>query len=231
MEPGVFSGALPAPLNGGGLTSGLALGGPVGAPFRLTATGGGATSGPEATNVEPTHDPDVPSGVAGVAPVSEHDEAGGTPWAGLSGDELAVDALPQLVRKPWRRLVRAITALGDDPADEELHDIRIRAKRLRYACEAVAVVVGKPAARLAKDAATLQGVLGDQHDAVVAEEWLREASRGAKGVSALVAGQLIAGERAAQRLGREEWGEPARRVTSPEHRVWLRRGPARRIVP
>jgi CHAD domain-containing protein len=133
--------------------------------------------------------------------------------------------MPQLVRKPWRRVVRAINELGPEPRDEALHDIRIRAKRLRYACEAVAVVVGKPAIRLAKDAAALQGVLGDQHDAVVAEDWLRGASRSAKGAAALVAGQLIAGERAAQQLGRDEWLAPARRVASPEHRVWLRRSP------
>jgi CHAD domain-containing protein len=144
-------------------------------------------------------------------------------WAGLHADDLAAEVLPQLVRKPWRRVVRAINELEPDPPDEALHEIRIRAKRLRYACEAVAVVVGKPAVRLAKDAAALQGVLGDQHDAVVAEEWLREASRTAKGTSALVAGQLIAGERAAQVAGRDEWSVPARRVVSSDHRVWLNR--------
>ena len=62
---------------------------------------------------------------------------------------------------------RAVAALGPDPADEALHEVRIRAKRLRYACEAVAEVVGRPAADLARAAADLQGVLGDFHDAIV----------------------------------------------------------------
>jgi CHAD domain-containing protein len=247
-ESGVFSGALPAPRSGGGMVGRSALGGPVGAPFRLT---GATETVPSASDVtgEPDSDldwldsdeaeddgelgefadrPAVPEqGVApgGIDPpetaVEPADPATG--WAGLTGDELASEALPQLVRKPWRRLVRAINDLAPEPVDEALHDIRIRAKRLRYACEAVAMVVGKSATRLAKDAAALQGVLGDQHDAVVAEDWLRDASVGAKGLSALVAGQLIAGERGAQQLGRDEWGELARRVTNPEHRVWLRK--------
>ena len=80
---------------------------------------------------------------------------------------------------PWRHLARAVAALGPHPADEALHEIRIRAKRLRYACEAVADVVGKPAVELARAAADLQGVLGDFHDAIVAEDWLRDASAAA----------------------------------------------------
>ena len=39
--------------------------------------------------------------------------------------------------------------------------------------------MGKPAAELARAAADLQGVLGDFHDAIVAEEWLRTATAGA----------------------------------------------------
>ena len=52
------------------------------------------------------------------------------------------------------------TTLGDDPPDEELHAVRIRAKRCRYAAEAVAPAVGKPAKRFAAAVAEVQEVLG-----------------------------------------------------------------------
>ena len=85
---------------------------------------------------------------------------------------------------PWKKLAKAVKALDDPPPDEELHAVRIRAKRCRYAVEAVAPVVGKEAKRIASAVAGLQGVLGDHQDAVVAEGWLREAARGAGRVQA-----------------------------------------------
>jgi hypothetical protein len=198
-------------------------GGRWGTPWRLTAAldvepapaSVWAPASPEA----PAPSPEAPTDAG--EPASGLGEPSPAPpsWAGIDGDERAADALPRLVRQPWRRLRRAINELGTDPPDLELHEVRIRAKRVRYAAEAVAVVVGSPATRLAKDAAALQEVLGDHHDAVVAEEWLRQASRAAKGPSALVAGQLIAGERADQRLGRDEWWEPAKRVMDKQHQA------------
>jgi len=221
-----FSGTLPAPLNGGAVAEGAASG-PVGAPFRLAAP---VTALEVSLAVVPDLVP--PPLETEPAPAGPGDgdnrPPSGSLWAGVDPDDLASEALPRLVRKPWRRVVRAINELDPHPPDEALHEIRIRAKRLRYACEAVAVVVGKPATRLAKDAAALQGVLGDQHDAVIAEEWLREASRTAKGPAAIVAGQLIASERAAQAACRTEWSAPAQRVISDEHRVWLNRKTLRR---
>jgi CHAD domain-containing protein len=84
-----------------------------------------------------------------------------------------------LVLRPWKRLRKAVTGLSPSPDDQALHQVRIKAKRARYAAEAAAVAVGKPAERFAKVVAELQDVLGDHHDAVTAEAWLREA--GAEG--------------------------------------------------
>ncbi|MDQ1496776.1 MAG: hypothetical protein QOI86_116, partial [Actinomycetota bacterium] len=39
--------------------------------------------------------------------------------------QAAADALPGLVRRPWRRLARAVKALPEIPADEQLHAVRI----------------------------------------------------------------------------------------------------------
>src|SRR5581483_4295957 len=65
-------------------------------------------------------------------------------------DAPAKEAAPELVRRPWSHLEKAVDALADDHSDDALHQVRIRAKRCRYAAEAVAPVVGKPATRLAQ---------------------------------------------------------------------------------
>jgi CHAD domain-containing protein len=96
------------------------------------------------------------------------------------------------VRRPWKHLQEAVEALGDAPADEALHEVRIRAKRARYAAEAVAPVVGKSATKFAKAVAGVQSVLGDLQDAVVAEDWLRSVAKRVPADQAVVAGQLVA---------------------------------------
>ena len=56
---------------------------------------------------------------------------------------------------------------------------------------------------------TLQDTLGDQHDAVVAGDWLQEAvGRAADPETAFVAGVLYGVERERAEAGREAWREP-----------------------
>jgi CHAD domain-containing protein len=55
-------------------------------------------------------------------------------------------------------------AVRDPDAVEELHDMRIAAKRLRYVLEMSEPVLGAPAKRGAKQAKKLQDVLGEIHD-------------------------------------------------------------------
>jgi CHAD domain-containing protein len=136
-------------------------------------------------------------------------------------DQPAVEAMPPLVAKPWRRLRKTVRAAGPDPADEDLHQIRIRAKRARYAAEAVEPVIGKPAERFADAAADLQDVLGDQHDAVVGEAWLREAARSARRDEALVAGLLVAAERASAAASRGAWRSAWNALDRKRLRAWL----------
>ncbi|HEY2428498.1 MAG TPA: CYTH and CHAD domain-containing protein, partial [Acidimicrobiales bacterium] len=131
---------------------------------------------------------------------------------------LAVDVLPALVRRPWRHLERAVAELGPEPTDDALHQVRIRAKRCRYAAEAAAGVMGKPADRLGEAVADLQTVLGDFHDAVVAEEWLREAAARGPASVALVAGELVAAEREEAEAGRQAWKGAWKRASSKKLR-------------
>ena len=112
-------------------------------------------------------------------------------------------------------LRNAVEGLDDDPPDDALHEVRIRAKRCRYAAEAVAAVAGKPAREFAKAIADVQEVLGEHQDAVVAEQWLRDTSAGPTDArEVFVAGELTALERDAAHRAREAWPEVLARSQS-----------------
>jgi CHAD domain-containing protein len=125
-----------------------------------------------------------------------------------------------MARREWRRLAAAVDALGTDPADTELHRVRILAKRCRYTAEAVAPVVGPMAVRIAAAAADLQTVLGDHQDTVVAEAWLQDAAA-AIPASGLAAGQLVAQERSQRTELRGRWRAVWRSASSKKLRRWL----------
>jgi CHAD domain-containing protein len=137
-------------------------------------------------------------------------------------DSPAKEAAPEIVRRPWSHLEKAVDALADDHGDDALHQVRIRAKRCRYAAEAVAPVIGKPATRLASAVAQVQTVLGDWHDAVIAEHWLRTAGVGGSAAKALAAGQLIAIERADAAELRQSWRPAWKKASAKKLREWLR---------
>lgn len=136
-------------------------------------------------------------------------------------DVPAGEVLPGLVRRRWVRLREAVVDLGDDPSSEELHKVRTKGKRCRYAAQAVRPVVGKPAKRLAKRLGRLQDVLGEVQDAEVTEAWLREAVRTAAGGPALAAGQLVAAERTAMGRARERWPKAWKKASADKHRDWF----------
>jgi CHAD domain-containing protein len=131
----------------------------------------------------------------------------------------ASDALRPAVEGPWKHLRAAVEQARADPTDEALHAARIRAKRVRYAAEAVAPVFGKRAKGFARAAAELQDVLGEHQDAVVASTWLREASTGSS-AQAFVAGQLLALEAEAARAARAAWPDAWGRLSRKKLRFW-----------
>jgi CHAD domain-containing protein len=113
-----------------------------------------------------------------------------------------------------------VKALPTDPPDADLHQIRILAKRARYAAEAAGPLAGKKASAFAGALAGLQTVLGDHQDAVVAEAWLRTATAGPDGVS-LAAGELIAMQRAEAAASRKRWPKAWDRASEKKLRSWL----------
>lgn len=139
--------------------------------------------------------------------------------AGLA-DQAARPLLADLARKPWRRLDRAVDALTAEPTDDELHRVRILAKRCRYCAEAAELVVGDEAHLFAERIADLQTVLGDHQDAAVAEAWLREAAKATASVR-LAAGQLVAIERSDRAALREQFPKAWKKATKPGLRRWM----------
>jgi CHAD domain-containing protein len=126
----------------------------------------------------------------------------------------------RLVKRRWKQLAATVEAVGEDPSDEELHRIRIAAKRCRYAAEAVAPVVGRRASRFAAGVEEVQTVLGDYHDTVVAEAWLRDAA--ARLVDCrVVIGGLIAIERQERARLREAWPAAWHLASRREARAWF----------
>ena len=138
-------------------------------------------------------------------------------------DDRATEVVPELVQVPWKRLRRRVRRAGAHPSDRQLHRIRIAAKQLRYASEAASPVIGDAAVQMAQRAEALQTVLGDHHDAVAAEEWLRTAAVEGNGMAGFAAGLRVAHERRLQRKLRHEWKDVWSELSSKQATRWLRK--------
>jgi CHAD domain-containing protein len=105
-------------------------------------------------------------------------------------------SLPAIAHDEFESLRRAVAALGPAPSDEELHEVRIKGKRARYAAELAEPLAGRRATRFIRRARLFLDSLGEHQDAVVAGQRIRElAGRARSGPAALVAGRLIERER------------------------------------
>jgi CHAD domain-containing protein len=145
-------------------------------------------------------------------------------WAaGVPPDEPAAEVVGRLVRKPWRRLARAVAALPEVPSDHELHEVRLRAKQVRYASEAVAPVVGKAADRLATRAKALQTTLGEHQDAVESKAWLSHlVINHTTPAEAWYAGQRAFLDDEARQESRSAWAADWADLKRKSGRRWLR---------
>ena len=97
------------------------------------------------------------------------------PFTATAGQDARV-VVPDLVAKEWKKLRRAarraVKTVPGPERDLALHEVRKRAKRLRYAAETAHPLNPKRAARVSRFAQKLQTVLGDQHDSVIARDRL-----------------------------------------------------------
>jgi CHAD domain-containing protein len=130
--------------------------------------------------------------------------------------------LMPLVGGSWRKLARRASRLSAPPTDDELHQLRIAAKKCRYAVLALVPLLGDGPARIGARLGALQDALGEQHDAVVAGSWLQEAvQRAADPETAFAAGVLYGAERERAEAGREAWREPWRALDRKKGWGWM----------
>jgi CHAD domain-containing protein len=96
------------------------------------------------------------------------------------------------------------------------------AKRLRYACEAVTPVSGKPAAHLASAAERLQETLGDHQDSVVSKQLLRELASNTTlvGDDALIYGRLHLLEQTHAERARAQYKSALKEVRARRPKRW-----------
>jgi CHAD domain-containing protein len=150
-------------------------------------------------------------------------DAAWEPMTAPEAEEPARTAVPALITATWHRLRKRVRRLDSDRAtDHDWHKVRIAAKQLRYSCDAVEPVVGKPARRLSKQAERIQDTLGEHQDAVVSAAFLREqaTSRGS-GTVAFTLGVLHARQTDAARVARAEFRRVWAKASRSRHRRWL----------
>lgn len=136
--------------------------------------------------------------------------------------------LPKLLGSDLARVHRRhrVWERTDDPALKEhhLHQVRKAAKRLRYAAESAAPVLGERAQRLAELAEALQELLGDHQDTVVARSVLLEIAAHAQeaGEDTFTFGRLHALESARADSIVAAYPAVLAELPSGDLRAWLR---------
>jgi triphosphatase len=90
---------------------------------------------------------------------------------------LARDVAPEMIGRRYRKLRKGADLLKSNSSTEAYHKVRGRAKKLRYALEAVAVIYGKPADEMLRALRRWQEKLGVQQDAAVASRRLLTLAR------------------------------------------------------
>jgi CHAD domain-containing protein len=118
------------------------------------------------------------------------------PLTGTAGDP-ARRVLRAALRRAAKRLDRRLARAGRVPEDEReeaLHDVRTAAKRVRDVAATARGELGRPAKELARAARTVQQVLGEMQDTVVAREHCRRlaVAAHAAGENAFAYGRLHA---------------------------------------
>ena len=124
--------------------------------------------------------------------------------------------LSHIAARQFRKLRKSMKQIGRSPTDAELHRIRIKTKRARYASELAQPSMGKSAARFVEQARKFQDLLGMHQDAVMAENHIRAFVERTKGLqTAFVAGRMVERQRQRRDTARaalaSQWGKLKRR--------------------
>jgi len=122
------------------------------------------------------------------------------------------EALPPLARKAFRRLARDVKGLDAHSSGADWHEVRIAAKRARYAAEAIAPVFGDHVTEFAQGLSTITDILGTHQDADVARQVLRDMSVGAGAEQAFALGRVDERQVNDQAMERQAFAEAWPRV-------------------
>jgi CHAD domain-containing protein len=111
------------------------------------------------------------------------------------GDVALLDDAPRRLRQAHTKFKKRADKLDKAAPATNMHQVRIRAKRLRYTAEFFAPVYGKPARRLVTRLTALQDLLGNFQDGVVGGERIRGAVQLAAGAwpaeTSLALGRIV----------------------------------------
>lgn len=151
-------------------------------------------------------------------------EAARAPRTTAAAEEPSGRVLPPLVDTAWKRLAKDAKHLHLEGHDDDWHEARKAAKAVRYACEAVAPALGRPAKAMAKQVTRVTELLGEHQDAAVAADTLLAlaAEPHVSGRAGFALGLLHRDQRDAVHLTRVEFGPVWSEVSAARHRGWLR---------
>ena len=117
-------------------------------------------------------------------------------------------SLPEVAGRAFKKLRKAVDQLPEKPADAELHRVRIRVKRARYAAELAEPMAGRPAQKFIKRAKKLQDALGEHQDAAIAELRVRSLLRAERRpLAATLSNRLVGKQRARRAEAKAEFFE------------------------
>jgi CHAD domain-containing protein len=133
-------------------------------------------------------------------------------------------SLPAVAAGQFKKLRKAVKAMLKDPSGTDLHAVRIRVKRARYAAELAQPIVGRPAERFVARTKRLQDILGEYQDAVVAEERLRAlVVRDRRSPAGLLANRLVKRQRARRQAAQMDFFEQWPKLERRGHKAWKQR--------
>ena len=99
--------------------------------------------------------------------------------------------LQSLVKKEFDKLSKAVDNLPKHYTNDDLHQVRIRAKRVRYATELAEQCIGKTATRFIQQIRKFQNLLGDHQDTVMIEQQLKNFLQSSRQVKAAFTSGVI----------------------------------------
>jgi len=132
----------------------------------------------------------------------------------------ATTSLRRIAAKEFKRLRRDVRALGPNPTDEQLHEVRKSVKHARYAAELAERSRGRKATKFIAAAKRVQDVLGDHQDAHVAEQAMRDLAEVAQPGAAQAAELVIARQQVRRAERRAEFPDAWRKLKRRGRTAW-----------